>query len=235
MSRAWLYMIVVAVMLGLVSCGGDADRALTVSEPTSSASPNGDVDGSLGAPSTTDAQAALLTLDDLPAGWTVDPEDGGGGFGLGGSGGTPDSPESSECARVARELNDEEPIAEAEADFTAGGFGPYLTHSVSFFDQDTAPMVERLATVLGDCPEALSKQYEDPSFDYRIQPLSFPELGDRTTAVRMVAMSGFTTATFDFVAVAVDRTVSILFTGGSDTLDGSELERLARLSVDRIS
>lgn len=235
MSRARLSMVVVTVVLGLVSCGGDADRALTVSGPTASAPPNGDADGQPDAPPAADAQAALLTLDDLPAGWSVDPEDSDGAFGLGGSGVTPDGSESGECARVAHELNDQKPIAEAETAFTAGGFGPYLTHTVSFFDQDTAPLVERLATVLGGCPEALSEQNENPSFDYRMQPLSFPDLGDRTAAVRLVAASGGTTATFDFVVVAVGRAISILFAGGSDTLDGSELERLARLSVDRIS
>lgn len=68
-----------------------------------------------------------------------------------------------------------------------------------------------------------------------MQPLSFPDLGDRTVAVRLVAASGFATVTFDFVVVAVDRAMSILSSGGSETLDGSELERLARLSVERIS
>lgn len=104
---------------------------------------------------------------------------------------------------------------------------------MNFFDQDTAPLVERLATVLGGCPEALEN--ESPFFDYRMQTLSFPNLGDRTAAVRLIARSGSITMTFDFVVVGVGRAMSILFAGGSDTLDGSELERLARLSVDRIS
>ncbi|MGH3786966.1 MAG: hypothetical protein ACRDRG_10550 [Pseudonocardiaceae bacterium] len=176
----------------------------------------------------TQLQSALLTLDDLPAGWVID------------SGETDDPPAAAvECPLPALGTF-RTPVAHADVRFRANSLSPLLAHSVASFEQDpTGEVDEDFAQALDGCQEYTSTTEGGTSITFRAEPLPFSDLGDHTAAMRLVGKSSHQFAvTVDVVFVAVGHAVSSLLLGATEldpeAVDSAELERLARISVDRI-
>lgn len=223
------------VVLGASGCSSEErpERADTVQAPSASqpsasgtASENAAADTAL---TPEQAQAALLTVQDLPTGWSTDPsaapteEDGD----------DPIQPE--ECAAVFRPLKDgSDPLAKAEANFSSGGLGPVLQQTVTSFEDDAADRLQGLTDALGACPEFSLTDSSGVVTTFVAAPLSFPNLGDRSLAVRLRGSNDTIDVTLDVVYVAVGRNAVSLVTGGLVPMPGADLEAVGRRSVERL-
>lgn len=122
-----------------------------------------------------DLDEALLSIDDLPAGWAMEPEE-----------------EDDEDKTFCDYEQAHEPIAEAGAQFSTNS--ELLGVSIRQFDSETAAseMVQQLRDVLEDCTQ--EEIDGDPATYSR---LSVDPVGDDTLGVRISFSSGGTDATID--------------------------------------
>jgi hypothetical protein len=66
-------------------------------------------------------------------------------------------------------------------------------------------------------------------------PLSFPNLGDQTLAVRMNLKIDGLEAVSDLVVVAVGHNIVSFSTSGFSTMKGAELEQLTRAGMSKLA
>ena len=173
------------------------------------------------------AQAALLTVDDLPTGWTVEA-----------SGPAVEEPatttEPPACAALFEGLDAVPPVAEAEATFSAGPLGPVIEQAVAGYDTPAAPLVEAAASAFDQCSQLTSIDAAGQRTELTAAPLSFPELGDATLALRLVGEVEGLAVTADAVYVAVGDDAVYLVSAGLVPLPGPELEALVGHAVTRL-
>lgn len=130
------------------------------------------------------AAELLLTVEDLPTGWTVAPDDGE-------EGGEDDSADEF-CKGLDITKSEVEPSSEAEADFQGGQTGPFASQLVAVYDGDKAEQAfDELVSALEDCKEVETAD-EDGTFTGSLTPVSFPTLGDETHAVRLTGTAKVT-------------------------------------------
>jgi hypothetical protein len=186
-----------------------------------------------------EARAALPTVADLPTGWSVDPEatvtsDGDEGD---------DSDtiyEPAACRDIFDSLDTDtfqDSATEENADFSAGALGPFLGVTIASYDEafpeDT---FSQLVGALAQCPEFTTTDTDGTTTDFSAQPLSFPNLGDETVALRLNATSEELSFGFDLVGVRVGNNVITLgqiAVGGA--ADASVLEDVARGTLERLA
>lgn len=232
--------LLAAALLVLSGCAEErSSRAQTVDPPSESSaatepapaeSSAAEPDDAAGEQLTQEqADAALLTVQDLPTGWTTDPaaeEDDG----------PDDITEPAECAQIFQALEDQQdPVAQAEADFTAGGFGPFLSQSVSSFDDSTTDALAAVTEALNACPTFTSIDADGVRAEFTAAPLSFPNVGDSTVAVRLSASTEDFDLAFDVVAVSLGNNGMTIVAGGLTPMDGVQLEQVVRAGVSRIA
>jgi hypothetical protein len=171
------------------------------------------------------AKRALLTLDDMPTGWTQEKPD-------------PDEDDQTvtpkACAGVFDALDEHDPLAEAEASFSAGDFGPSLEHSVSSWPKSQSQALKQIGDALRKCPKFTSTSKDSTSVTFEATGLSFPNLGDRTLALRLKGKSDGIGVVADIVYVAKGTNAVVLTTTGLQPLDGATFERLARTAIARL-
>jgi hypothetical protein len=167
------------------------------------------------------AEAALLTVEDLPPGWSVD-EDGWGVH--------------AEPARCGALLDGMEsvpvtPLAEAKVKFTQGSV--HLRHAVASYEAPAAGALQTVAETVAACSSFVV--FDDGGSGSRIQlsSLAFPNLGDRTVAIR----TGFPDSrpfAADLVMIAVGHEVILLSPGGVSPMSGDTLEAIARTAIAKL-
>lgn len=182
-------------------------------------------------------EKALLTVDDMPSGYSEDPE-------LVSDEDEEDdevtsgSPKCEELMSAMGDEDDEKPFGEGEVGFKEGDFGPFIMESIASHKGDT---IEKAMKELRDaftmCKKFESTDKEGAVTKFTVARMSFPDLGDDTVAVKMSGKEdelGFT-FTFNLVAVRVDQNVVLLVNFGiGGAMDGTKFEKLARLAVDRV-
>ncbi len=222
-SPLWI-LTVVLIALGGVSCG--TDRAQTIS-PRTTAEVDGESDAPADIEPTTDAPAAaisnrdrdailaaLLTLEDMPTGWTqAEAAD----F----SPSTPGGTYRSMCMDIPARS-----IGSASVSFSQSTLGPQINQTVVVFpsrNEAEAAMAD-LANVAQECGE-----YSDDNGNvFTLSSLAFPSLGDDAFAVR----SSNQLVQADWVQVRVDSTIINLIQAGL-SIDSELTEEVARLAVER--
>lgn len=166
----------VVVCLLLAACGGDGDGASEGAGATTTAV---EAPGTTAPPETTARETttttessapleeALLTLDDMPTGWTTAPEllDDG-------------EEEQGECTFDA-DLGEED---ESEVAFKQGDSGPFVLQAAGQFDEPAA--AERFMVDFAAFVERC-RSFEEEGVATTITDLSFPELADESFAFRM--------------------------------------------------
>ena len=170
-----LLVTTMALMPSLLGCGGSSDgRADTVPEtqPTSTSSSQAGTTSS--ATLTKDqAKAALLTINDMPTGWTTDTDD------------SDDSP--SGCGALDRlnkvQKGNPNQIFHTDANFTQDPqSGPFFSESISLDKPGTAhDALENIKAVLSNCREFTSPE----GYHVTVSPLSFPSYGDDAFACQV--------------------------------------------------
>lgn len=189
-----------------------------------------------------DLVAALLRVDDLPTGYTLQPstdtppdENDTGGQGAG----------TEPCSDVFNQLRGGEPAlssiaaATAEVEFSKGDDGPFLQQGLLSSDNRAGlrSAVEAFHQLPAVCGE-FTQNDEQGSFTMRLTPAQFPTLGDDTVAVKLdatgrselsnVALGGY------LVLIRVGATICILIHFGIPGVDVAETEKVARAAVARL-
>jgi hypothetical protein len=229
----WVSVVLVC-SIAAAGCAGKPERADTlpvVDEPSETVSttraPGPTAPSVEKAESLSAAQAkrALLTLEDMPTGWVQEKPE-------------PDDDDETvtpkRCAAVFDAIVEQDPLAEAEATFSAGDFGPSLEHSVSAWPSSRVPALKQISQALGQCPKFTSTSKDGTTATFQAAGLSFPNLGDRTLALRLKAKSDGLTIVVDVVYVAKGNNAIALLVSGLQPLDGATFEKLARTAVTRL-
>lgn len=214
-----------AITLAACSGGGD-DRARTVeglteTETTATTAPataDDDTTSPEEEPAASgDLDDLVLTLDDMPSGWTTAPE-----LSEGDDDDTAGS-DTSFCGVDDAELDiDDEATRSAEAAFKESDFGPFVLHAIGEVP-DPAVAEQALDTMLdaaSQCEEWTETDDEGAEITYSISPLSFDNVGDDTIAFRMSADTEMMPLTIDMVMWKQGSYLSLVSVfgvgGGSD-------------------
>ncbi|GAB6899302.1 hypothetical protein JCM9957A_23920 [Kineosporia succinea] len=215
----------------LAACGGDStadERADTLPEAiTSSAvSPQAETVVEETPLTAVKARKALLSVQDMPTGWSSDEVSDSGSSGT-------ISP--AKCAKMTGGAKNLTSLATAA--FSGGGsLGPSLEQEI-YRPKGESPS-ERLQSVrdvMADCGSYTAKDSSGTN-TMKLSSLSFPDLGDGTLAVRgkLTTASGIT-ATDDVLYIAVgDVILRIDSISIADGLSGEDLESIARAAVNKL-
>lgn len=213
------------LVVALAGCGADRpERADTVRGPTPTLQE--DVEEAV-ALTQRQVESALLTVEDMPTGWSVDTSE---------DSDSEDVIEPAECEALFEALDKaSDPVAKAEAAFTAGGFGPFLEHGVSAFEESTADQLEQVVDTLNQCPEFSSTDTEGVTTEFTTAPLSFPNVGDRTLALRFQGSTGGIDVVVDALFIAIGSNGISIVVGGLVPMKGEELESIATTAVEKLN
>lgn len=158
--------------------------------------------------------AALLTLDDMPTGWTgtaptVELRTPGGTY-------------PSFCAAELPARS----IAAAAVDFEKSALGPLFSQTIVLYpDGDSAEAAfDDLLEAARNCPEMTDSAGNTNTFS----PLSFPAIGDETFAMRSSGL-----VELDIINIRVDDALITIMHGGLGAVDSTQTETFARAAVAR--
>jgi hypothetical protein len=183
-------------------------------------------------PTEEELTTALLTLEDLPSGWIIEP-----GTSEEESGNVEEEGETYSflCAELPRRA-----LLTVDKDFQKGDFGPFLTHSMTLYPPGTA--TDALADIR-DAVEACS-EYETTLDDgtvatMRVQPMSFAQLGEDRFAVRMTMEDLPFIGVMEFDSVYIvhnDVIMRVMQTalGMSGGVDSEQTETFAQLGLEKL-
>lgn len=220
----------------LAACGGGADGGSDDgSDGGAGASPAVVLDES-------QVEAALLTIDDLPDGWAINPDasdvldgDDGDGDGKGGAPG---------CLGEVEDGETFEPLAESSVEFEVDdGFGvPALSSSVATFasEDEVSDQMDKLREVLSDCDPI---DYTDPddgtqislTFETDDEPSS-PDVDEQLNLTATGTISSgleFPFSLWMSVARIGNNTTSVMITDLGDEA-GEALDPYTAIAVDRL-
>ena len=224
-----------AGLLAGTACGGDGDAggtAATTAPATTSATPTPTPTPTGGQKATAEQRkAALLTVEDMPTGWSIDEDDDddSGPFGEG-------------CAPLtALEKKYPDEGDDAEIAFTQGELGPLFGEEVSSLDtaDEVSTRIADLKEALGECPSFTYKDDRGATQRVTIAPVSFPTVGDESFAVRIsvtfrggrLGMTVVTARVRNHVLVMTGMTLTTV--AGSSQLPPKELEELVGKAVEK--
>jgi hypothetical protein len=217
------------VLVAVAACsGGSDDRAQTVSTPPGSpavtaapASPSSDAESSRDAHSA-DAETALLTVQDMPTGWSPQPSDSSFGGG-----------DTSFCQQQT--VGQFEPVSEASRQFSAGNMGPFAAHAVAVFEDGQAQQaLDAMLDAVDSCDQW--REYTNEGLTtHRISPVSFPIFGDQTVAVRLTTENEMMSVTGDMIAWRRDDALSVVFVAAVfDSPDAQQVEQIVTAADQRL-
>jgi hypothetical protein len=195
-------------MLGACGAGGTSGRADTLKTTTSR--------GQEGTTTTNrqssfDPKAAVLTLDDMPTGYSVGEDSSSSDDALKG------------CPQLeALDADTTQPVAKAEAQFQAGQLGPFIQHEVAVSEKGKAHDEFAKLRSAVDAPgcQSFSQPTDNGTATYRLGPLSVPRLGDETFALRLTGDKAAYNVTLDLVAERIGDSVSVLVVATVPLLGG---------------
>ena len=242
-----------AAALALSACGGDdpPERAGTVEESSnadsSSESSAEPVEGetsstaeveldSVGRVLTEEeAEAALPAVSSLPTGWSVDDSDDGAADD---ADDLPDDDEiePAECKAVMEDMEDawdEDPVGEADRDYMAGMLGPFMHVEINSFEEEVPEETfGEVLTALETCKEFTSTE-DGVATTFTVSPLSFPNYGEESAAVRLSAESEGIAIALDLVMVRAGHNalnfIHMSLGGAADSAEA--LEQLAAETI----
>lgn len=214
MSRKVL--IVVASVLGmilLVGCGSVASFLVL------NASPVGDaVRDAVGGKTydQADADAALLTVDDLPGYRKESTNNQNGDNGL-----TP-------CGKALDMTTFGQAGTNRDAIFAKGETGPFVLHTVGLLNDDAT--LDPIRQVFKDCPNWTQGAGES----YIATPASYGEYGDETYSVRLEIKSEGFTIVLGLVLIRKGNLLSAVTVAGFPAVDDAEITDIARKAADKL-
>lgn len=215
--------LLVAAALVFTGCGGGAgdDKARTV-QPTSTTAAAGEDETTTTEEPDGSLAAAMLTLEDLPAGWTASPPD---------ADDTTD--EFCEGEDPFTEIQADE---EVEASFQQSDVGPFIASFAEQHgsDDEAQEALDLFVDAVNSCGEFTNVEEDGTETIYRFSPLSFPQLGDDTFAARLSGTTAFGPITADFVFARDGDRVGGIVNAALGAMDSSLTEPLMRKVMERL-
>jgi hypothetical protein len=237
MMRSMLAVVVAVVVAGTGACGGRDDRAVTLEEGDGSSQTNDNSaveapDDPVGDELTQQqVNAALLTVADLPSGWTL---------------GEPSEDDDSDddeispakCGELvdAMSADEQDAVAEGERNFNKGGpFGTLMGVSISSYEDEVdSDKLTEIADVFGECSSFKGTDSEGVVTEYKVAPLSLANIGDKSLALTMTVESEGFTIPINIYLVVIGHNVMTFFNGGVTGADGADLETIGKLAIKRL-
>ncbi|MCH1868772.1 hypothetical protein [Nocardioides sp. CFH 31398] len=238
---AFRVTVTVLLLVALGACGEDRpERASTVESSDGVENEQGRADDGEQAEAPADPageqlteeqiQAALLTIEDLPSGWTKEASEEDDE--------SEDTIDPARCQEVLDALDEGtgDPAVDGEADFSKGGpFGTFLNVTLSTYDEEVdEDAVQNISDAFTECPEFTTTDAAGEVSDVTVSPVSFANLGDQTLAVRMEFASSEFTIQVNVAYVVIGHNVLAFLLGGVAGSDAAELEDLAGQAVDKL-
>jgi hypothetical protein len=175
-----------------------------------------------------DLSEALLTISDMPTGWTTSP---------------PDEEEESadEGETFTTVCNVELPrrsLTQVKAEFQKSQLGPFLQHTITAYPPGEAELfLEDFIDAANSCTEWTTAE-DDQQFTWRLAPLSFPNLGDETFAIRTsteLELLGLMEIDTIYIREA-DVIINIAHMAiGISGIDSEQTEVFARLAIEKLT
>jgi hypothetical protein len=184
--------------IALTACGGENDQARTVPEPTPTAKStveaptSSDESGSTDEAPPVELESMVLTLDDMPSGWTTAPEllsDDG-------------APGTTFCGIDEAEIDvPDDAGASVDAAFKQSDFGPFVFHTVGRLGDagEATAALDRMLDAASQCSEWTETDDQGVETTWSITPLSFDNVGDDTIAFRLSSDAEGMPVTVDLV------------------------------------
>lgn len=237
MMRWMLAAMVAAIVATTGACGGRDDRAVTISEGDDNGA---DARGKAEVEAPADpvgeeltqqeVDAALLTVADLPSGWTL---------------GEPSEEDSDDdkispakCGELVDSMSADEKdaVAEGERNFNKGGpFGTILGASISSYEDEVdSDKLTEIADVFGECSSFKGTDREGAVTEYSVAPLSLANIGDKSLALTMTAKSDGFSIPINLYLVVIGHNVLTFYNGGVAGADGADLETFGKLAIKRL-
>lgn len=201
----------------LAGCGGGKAETLPVATTPllTTATPVTDRAETLESAGAADLSSKLLTVEDLPTGWSI--------------GETDDSP-SNDCGS---DLISSSPVERATVTFVqGGGFGPVLVEVLARFD-DGDQAFDQMRKIMGACPTTTSTDGSGNTVTYTYSSLSFPKIGDATFASH-VAVSGTFPYAGNIVIVREGDVLAMIVHAGLVAVDAKETEGFVREAASKV-
>ncbi|MCX9191614.1 hypothetical protein C3Y87_09340 [Carbonactinospora thermoautotrophica] len=208
-----------AVGLLLAGCGGSSDRATTLPEQKpSQAAAQGNKKLTQA-----DLQSALLTVTDMPTGFTVDTS----------TKSSENDDELSGCAAMDSVKKQDGP--KAEANFTKGSFGPFVGEELALLGEEQArKSMSMLNEVLAKCRTFTSKDDNGETVTVKLNTLSFPKIGDDTYALRVTLGSGGIAVDADVITIRRGGVLILITNAQLGSPDSQLTETVARKALAKV-
>jgi len=184
------------------------------------------------APTAAALQARLLTLADMPAGFVAD-EDTDDANGV-------MSATEPDCRPMTDLMNSQGhpagALASAEASFTRSQFGPNIaTGLAGFATSDAAQkLLDSVTEAMRSCTKLTETDKDGSSYDFLVAQLPFPQTGDASGAIRIVADVDDLPAQVDLVLVRVGSTLLYVADTGFGTTDPDLTEQVVARAVAKV-
>ncbi len=221
--RRWLVLVVPSLLLLAVSCSSSGDtpeRAQTVEQTTSSATESTTTTEAALDPATIteeQLQGTLLTLEDMPTGYSPLPEDDG-------------EPSDLFCdGRDPGDEVDEHVSADAPLFALNATTGPIITSIAGAYpsDEQASEFIAAFLNAAQQCPGPFPTPGDENGGTTTIAPLSFGNYGDEAAAIRITLEGGLLPATIDLVDVRVGPIVYVV--GEITTVGGADIPQFEAL------
>lgn len=227
-ARPRLVTAVLAVVV-LSGCSDTpADRAGAVDQPPAAGAVEGQREVADRVYSAAQVESALLTVADLPTGWSVKPDDS-----------ATENPSDDyalcpEFAAVMKKTADLEDFAAGFTSPTGSDLGEVI---MSLPQAEARTLLADLSKAVSACPKLKGRTDGDVPYDLDLAALSFPKLADETFAMRMTAELYGDTVTSDVVMVrrgGVLVMISQTAAGPTDTVVTEDVARRAVAKAEKV-
>ncbi|NUR57546.1 MAG: sensor domain-containing protein, partial [Catenulispora sp.] len=176
--------------------------------------------------------AHLLTVADLPPGFTVDADntDTQGHI----------SSTDAHCGPLVDLMNSDGKapgaVANADASFTKSELGPNIATGLASFPSVPAAqsLLDTVTAAMKSCAALTETDKDGSSYDFGVAPLTFPPTGDAGGAIRMSADIGGYPAQVDIVLARVGSTLLYVANTGLGGTDTGLTEEVAARAVAKV-
>jgi hypothetical protein len=170
-----------------------------------------------------DLEKALISLDDLPAGWAVRTED------------EEDEANKETFTFLCQEYQ-KKSIAKASADFQKGQVGPFLMNSVVTYPPGEAEsQFADMLSAVDQCATFTDTQ-DGTTTEWTVTPISFPKLGEQSFAIRASSEFVLGFIEVDSVYIRIGDTITSIqyMVLGLQSIDSTQTEQFARIAGENL-
>ncbi|GAA1962698.1 sensor domain-containing protein [Catenulispora subtropica] len=240
MARAAALTSALLLSLGTAAgCGSSKSApkptATSASTPTAGTASSPATSGpspSATALSADDLEARLLTVADLPSGFSVDSDNADANGTI--------SATDPRCRPLVDLMNsDGKPsgaVADADTSFTRSELGPNIATGLASFPstQDAQKLMDSVTKAMRACTELTETDKDGTSYDFAVAPLESPKTGDAVGAIRMSADIGGYPAQIDIVLVRVGSTLLYVANTGLGDTDAGLTQDVVKRAVAKL-